>query len=58
MPAETEMRTTVDIPRELLEEAMRRTGAKTKQQAVLMILTDWLRQQRLKELASERETVA
>ncbi len=47
------MKTTVDIPEEELEEAMRNTGATTKRQAVLVALTDFNRRYRLRKLAKK-----
>lgn len=45
------MKTTLDIPRELLSEAMRLAGAKTKRAAVLAALDDFSKRGRMRELA-------
>ncbi len=45
------MKTTLDIPHELLEEAMRVSGAKTKRAAVLTALGDLTRRGRMRDLA-------
>lgn len=41
------MKTTVDIPREQLEEAIRHTGARTKREAVLVAISELNRRRRL-----------
>lgn len=45
------MKTTVDIPDELLEEAIRYTGAKTKRDAVVTAIHEFNRRHRLEEMA-------
>ncbi len=45
------MKTTLDIPNDLLEEAMRVSGAKTKRAAVLAALGDFVRRGRMRSLA-------
>ena len=45
------MKTTLDIPHELLEEAMRVSGAKTKRATVLTALGDLARRGRMRDLA-------
>jgi Arc/MetJ family transcription regulator len=45
------MKTTLDIPADLLEEAMRVSGAKTKRAAVLAALGDFARRGRMRSLA-------
>jgi len=45
------MKTTVDIPDEALEEAMRHTKARTKREAVVTAIIDFNRRQRLQELS-------
>lgn len=45
------MKTTLDIPEELLAEAMRAGGARTKREAVLRALEDFNRRARLRKLA-------
>ncbi|HEX5421318.1 MAG TPA: type II toxin-antitoxin system VapB family antitoxin [Gammaproteobacteria bacterium] len=44
------MKTTVDIPKEMLEDAMRFTRAKTKREAILAAMEDFNRRQRMREL--------
>ncbi len=46
------MRTTLDIPEELLEEAVRATRAKTKREAVIAGLEELIRKSRREELRS------
>ena len=46
------MKTTLDIPEELLEEAMRLAGAKTKREAVLRALEEFNRRSRLSALVA------
>lgn len=50
------MKTTLDIPTRTLEEVIARTGAHTKREAVVIALTEWVRQKRLTELAAELGT--
>jgi len=45
------MKTTVDIPDNELQEAMRHTGAKTKREAVVIALVELNRRRRLQKLA-------
>ena len=45
------MKTTLDIPSDLINEAMRLTGAKTKRAAVLAALDDFSRRGRMREVA-------
>ena len=45
------MKTTLDIPSDLINEAMRLTGAKTKRAAVLAALDDFSRRGRMREIA-------
>jgi hypothetical protein len=45
------MKTTVDIPSEELEEAMRHAGAKTKRAAIVTAIQDYNRRKRLARLA-------
>ncbi len=45
------MKTTIDIPKEVLEEAIRRTGARTKKDAILTAVRQFNRRKRLEELA-------
>lgn len=44
------MKTTIDVPEEALEEAMRFTGATTKREAMLTALETFNRLNRLKKL--------
>ncbi len=46
------MKTTIDIPDEELQEAIKNTGAKTKKDAVIYALKDFNRRRRLTGLAS------
>lgn len=46
------MRTTLDIPEDLLEEAVRATRAKTKREAVIAGLEELIRKSRREELRS------
>lgn len=50
------MKTTIDIPREALREAMRITGARTKREAVVTAITEFNRRRRLEKLAEELGT--
>jgi len=45
------MKTTINIPEEELQEAIKHTGAKTKRDAVVYALKDFNRRRRLAELA-------
>jgi Arc/MetJ family transcription regulator len=45
------MKTTLDIPSALLNEAMRLAGAKTKRAAVLAALDDFSKRGRMREMA-------
>ena len=45
------MKTTIDIPRPQLEEAMLHTGARTKRDAVVTAITEFNRRKRLARLA-------
>ncbi len=51
------MKTTVDLPEEALEEAIRHTGAKTKREAVVIALTEFNRRRRLQKLAEKFGTL-
>lgn len=50
------MKTTVDIPEDELEEALRHTHAKTKTEAVALAVADFNRRQRLAKLAAKMGT--
>lgn len=50
------MKTTVDIPREELEEAIRHTGATTKREAVVTAIEEFNRRRRLAQLGSQLGT--
>lgn len=45
------MKTTIDIPDKLLQEAIKHTGAKTKRDAVVTAINEFNRRRRLEELA-------
>ena len=45
------MKTTIDIPDDVLEEVIRLTGAKTKREAVLTAINEFNRRRRLTRLA-------
>jgi Arc/MetJ family transcription regulator len=45
------MKTSIDIPDDVLEEAMKHTGAKTKREAVVTAVADYNRRQRMAALA-------
>ncbi len=44
------MKTTIDIPKDLLEDAMRLTGARTKREAVVTAIADFTRRKRIASL--------
>jgi Arc/MetJ family transcription regulator len=46
------MRTTLDLPEDLLEEARRALGFKSKTDTVVLALTELVRRRRLEELKS------
>lgn len=46
------MKTTIDIPEQVLKKTMRFTGAKTKKEAVIIALDEYNRQQMVKELVA------
>jgi len=50
------MKTTIDLPENELEEALRHTGAKTKTEAVSLAVADYNRRQRLARLAGRMGT--
>ena len=50
------MKTTIDIPDQVLADAMRFTGAKTKREAVVKAIEDYNRQQKVKQLVSSLGT--
>ena len=47
------MKTTLDIPDDVLRDAMRFTAAKTKREALVTAVEDYNRRQRLRLLANE-----
>jgi Arc/MetJ family transcription regulator len=47
------MKTTIDIPENELEEAIRHSGAKTKREAVVTAVADFNRRRRLEKLARD-----
>ena len=51
------MKTTIDIPDEQLEEAIRHTGAKTKREAVVAALAEFNHRRRLQKLAEKFGTL-
>ncbi|KPQ16499.1 type II toxin-antitoxin system VapB family antitoxin [Algoriphagus sp. NF] len=51
------MRTTIDIPEELLKEVMKITGASTKSQAVKLVLEEKIAQNKRKRLISMKGTI-
>jgi Arc/MetJ family transcription regulator len=51
------MKTTVDIPEDALQEAMRHTGAKTKRDAVVIALAEFNRRRRLQRLTEKFGTL-
>lgn len=44
------MKTTIDIPDEVLQEALKHTGAKTKREAILTAVSDYNRRRRMAAL--------
>lgn len=50
------MKTTVDIPNQVMEEALAYTCARTKKEAVRIAVEDFNRRQRLKKLADQLGT--
>jgi Arc/MetJ family transcription regulator len=51
------MKTTIDIPDEVLEEAMRLSGSSTKREAVLKALEEYNRRRRLAKVAEKLGTL-
>ena len=51
------MKTTVDIPAEELQEAIRHTGAKTKREAVVIAVSEFNRRRRLQKLVEKFGTL-
>lgn len=51
------MKTTIDIPDEELQEAIRLTGAKTKREAVVIALSEFNRRRRLQRLTEKFGTL-
>lgn len=50
------MKTTIDIPTDTLEEAIRYSGARTKREAVVTAMEEYNRRRRLAELADKLGT--
>lgn len=50
------MKTTIDIPEKELKEVIRHTNAKTKKDAVLFVIKDFNKRQRLAKLAQKLGT--
>jgi Arc/MetJ family transcription regulator len=48
------MRTTLDIPEKLIQQAQRILGAKSKTDAIILSLTEVIRRQRIEELKAMR----
>jgi Arc/MetJ family transcription regulator len=46
------MKTTIDIPEDLLQDLMRRTSAATKREAVITAIVEYNQRRRMGELAS------
>jgi hypothetical protein len=46
------MKTTIDIPEDLLRDLMKRTSAATKREAVIMAILEYNQRRRMGELAS------
>jgi len=44
------MKTTLNVPRDLLEEAARLAGARTKTEAVMRALEEFVRRQKIEEI--------
>ena len=51
------MRSTLDLPDDLLEEAMRLSGAKTKSMTIVMGLQELIHRKRMEELRRLRGTI-
>jgi Arc/MetJ family transcription regulator len=51
------MRTTIDIPKSLIEEVMEITGATTKSQAVKEALNDQIKRAKRKRLITRKGTI-
>lgn len=52
------MKTTIDIPEDLLKDLMYRTSASTKREAVLMAIVEYNQRRRMAELTSVLGTFA
>ena len=50
------MKTTLDIPEEVLKEAIKYTGAKTKREAIVTAVTDFNRRRKLASIADRLGT--
>ena len=51
------MKTTLNIPRELLEEAVRLAGVRTKTEAVMLALKELIRRQKIERLIEQAGSV-
>ncbi|MBN1931377.1 MAG: type II toxin-antitoxin system VapB family antitoxin [Desulfobacterales bacterium] len=51
------MRTTLDLPKDLLDEAMRATHIKTKTQVIITALEELIRKSKISELKKFKGTV-
>ncbi len=45
------MRTTVDLPEELLDEVQRTAGTSTRREALILALEDYIRRRRMRRVA-------
>ena len=50
------MKTTLDIPKSVLEDAIKYTGAKTKREAIVTAVTDFNRRRKLASIADRLGT--
>lgn len=50
------MKTSIDIPDNVLEEAMRYSGASTKREAILTAMRDFIRRRKMADLVRHEDT--
>lgn len=50
------MKTTIDIPEDIMQDALRVSGARSKREVVLNALRDYVRRKRMAELARHAGT--
>lgn len=50
------MKTTIDIPEDIMQDALRISGARSKREVVLNALRDYVRRKRMAELARHAGT--